>query len=135
MFYEKLERLCQEKGISLRKLTGELNISNANATFWKNGSIPRKSTIKKLADYFCVPVDYFYDDVPIEPIPATKKEVAPVGTTSRDEQSDYIMHALSSMPKDMLDNIEEICRLYNNDPGTDNQKLVNAIRSLLDLNK
>ena len=87
--------------------------------------------MQKIADYFGVTVNKLL----YEETSDAKKEVAPVGTTSRDEQSDYIMRALSSMPKDMLDNIEEICRLYNNDPGTDNQKLVNAIRSLLDLNK
>ena len=126
MFYDKLEQICVENGVAPSKVIKELGFSSSSVTTWKKSN-PSRTSIRKIATYFNVPTDYFESD--------TKKEVVPVGTTSRDEQSDYIMHALSSMPKDMLDNIEEICRLYNNDPGTDNQKLVNAIRSLLDLNK
>ena len=125
-FYEKFEKICVENGVAPSKVIKELGFSSSSVTTWKKSN-PSRTSIRKIATYFNVPTDYFESD--------TKKEVAPVGTTSRDEQSDYIMRALSSMPKDMLDNIEEICRLYNNDPGTDNQKLVNAIRSLLDLNK
>ena len=128
MFYDNFCKLCKGKNLKPTNVALEIGVSRATATKWKNGSIPSGDSLIKLADYFGVSVDYLLSD-------DTKKEVAPVGTTSRDEQSDYIMRALSSMPKDMLDNIEEICRLYNNDHGADNQKLVNAIRSLLDLNK
>lgn len=114
MFYEKLEKLCQEKGISLRKLTGELNISNANATFWKNGSIPRKSTIKKIADYFCVPVEYFYDTTPVEPIPAIKKETAEIidspEETERRQLIKTAAELASSMPTEKLRRLIKILK-------------------------
>lgn len=135
MFYDKLEQICKQNGISPSRMAVELKLSKSAVTRWKRGEGITNTTLKKISDYFGVPIGYFLDDDTNSTEEYTKKEVAPVGTTSRDEQSDYIMRALSSMPKDMLDNIEEICRLYNNDPGTDNQKLVNAIRSLLDLNK
>lgn len=61
-FYGKLTEICQENGITPRKLTTLLNISSANATFWRNGSVPRPRTIKKIAEYFGVPMSYFYDD-------------------------------------------------------------------------
>ena len=131
MFYDNFCKLCKDKKLKPTNVALEIGISRATATKWKKGSIPSGDSLIKLADYFGVSVNELLSDNAAD----TKKEVVPVGTTSRDEQSDYIMHALSSMPKDMLDNIEEICRLYNNDPGTDNQKFVNAIRSLLDLNK
>lgn len=130
MFYPKFVNLCSEKGVAPTKVILDLGISRSSVTTWKTKN-PSRANLKKIADYFGVSVDELLSDNATD----AKKEVVPVGTTSRDEQSDYIMRALSSMPKDMLDNIEEICRLYNNDPGTDNQKLVNAIRSLLDLNK
>lgn len=132
MFYNNLCTLCVSKNISVAKVMHDLGFSSGTATRWKQGTAqPSYKTLQKIADYFGVSVNELLSDNAAD----TKKEVVPVGTTSRDEQSDYIMHALSSMPKDMLDNIEEICRLYNNDHDTDNQKLVNAIRSLLDLNK
>lgn len=131
-FYDNFKELCAKNGISPSKVGEELGIGKSSVSAWKNKkSQPTYKTLQKIADYFGVTVNKLL----YEETSDAKKEVVPVGTTSRDEQSDYIMRALSSMPKDMLDNIEEICRLYNNDPGTDNQKLVNAIRSLLDLNK
>ena len=135
MFYDKLEQICKQNGISPSRMAVELKLSKSAVTRWKRGEGITNTTLKKISDYFGVPIGYFLDDDASSTEKYTKKEVVPVGTASRDEQSDYIMRAHSSMPKDMLDNIEEICRLYNNDPGTDNQKLVNAIRSLLDLNK
>ncbi len=115
MFYEKLEKLCQEKGISLRKLTGELNISNANATFWKNGSIPRKSTIKKIADYFCVPVEYFYDTTPVEPIPAIKKETAEIIDSPKEAERRQLlrqaMEMASTLSDDKLRRLIEILKI------------------------
>lgn len=37
----------------------ELGLSTAIATKWKNGSIPRDTTLLKIADYFGVSVEYF----------------------------------------------------------------------------
>lgn len=130
-FYNNFLYLCKQKNVLPTVAVVDMGFQKSVATRWKNGTVPRDFNLLKVADYFGVSVNELLSDNAAD----AKKEVAPVGTTSRDEQSDYIMRALPSMPKDMLDNIEEICRLYNNDPGTDNQKLVNAIRSLLDLNK
>ena len=58
MFWEKFVSLCAEKGISPNGACAELGLSNATATKWKNGSIPRNTTLKKVADYFGVSVSY-----------------------------------------------------------------------------
>ena len=58
MFWDNLIKLCNNRGISPNGVCLELGLSNATATKWKNGAIPRNATLKKIADYFGVSVDY-----------------------------------------------------------------------------
>ena len=61
-FYKKVEKLCQDKGISLTRLTIDLGISKSNQTSWKRGSKPQNKTISNIAAYFGVPISYFSDN-------------------------------------------------------------------------
>lgn len=78
MFWERFVALCNEKGISPNGVCSELGFSNATATKWKNGSAPRATTIRKIADYFGVSVSYLIgvvdDPDPIALIDPSKKE-------------------------------------------------------------
>jgi transcriptional regulator with XRE-family HTH domain len=47
------------KPLQVVKATG---IATGSITKWKNGTIPTTTTIKKLADYFGVTVEYFFTD-------------------------------------------------------------------------
>lgn len=58
MFWNNLNTLCAKQGISIAKLCSELNLSNSISTKWKKGTLPNNSTLKKIADYFGVSVDY-----------------------------------------------------------------------------
>lgn len=58
MFWKTLSNLCNERGVSPNGVCAELGLSNATATKWKNGAIPRQSTLRKIADYFGVSVSY-----------------------------------------------------------------------------
>ncbi len=61
-FYKKLNSLCAKNGTSVTAVAVALGYSGSSATTWKNSKgMPRSSTVKKIADYFSVPVDYFYD--------------------------------------------------------------------------
>ena len=61
-FYEKLNGLCIQKGTSVTAVAVNLGFSRSLVTTWKNSKgMPRSSTVKKIADYFSVSVDYFYD--------------------------------------------------------------------------
>ena len=68
-FYEKVLPLCQKRGISITSLALSVGHSDATSVKWKRGSNPRPSTVKKIADSFGVPVEYFYDEVS-QPSPA-----------------------------------------------------------------
>lgn len=56
--YEKVKKLCKEKGISIYSLEKELKLSNGSIIKW-NKSIPRAETMLKLSKYFNVPIEYF----------------------------------------------------------------------------
>lgn len=56
-FFTMYNRLCAEKGISASAAAEKIGLSNSTVTSWKNGALPRRPTIKKVADYFGVTVD------------------------------------------------------------------------------
>lgn len=62
-FYEKLEFLCKNRGITVTSLANELGYSSSAGTTWKKSKgLPRNSTIKKITDYFGIPITYFSDE-------------------------------------------------------------------------
>lgn len=60
-FYHRLKELCKAKKISMSALAKEIGLSNSAATYWKRGSMPKYETLKKIADYFGVTVEWLSD--------------------------------------------------------------------------
>ena len=60
VFYNRLKSLCQERGITLSKVGDEagVKISSATLTRWRDGVMPRPTTLKALADCFKVDIAY-----------------------------------------------------------------------------
>lgn len=58
MFYERLVTLCAEKGTNPTALCDALGLSQSAATRWKQGSVPRDTTLNKIAKYFGVTPEY-----------------------------------------------------------------------------
>jgi transcriptional regulator with XRE-family HTH domain len=58
MFWDNFVDLCLQNGGSPNFVAQQLGITSGSVTGWKNGSVPRNSTLKKIADYFGVTVDY-----------------------------------------------------------------------------
>lgn len=56
-FYERLENLRKNKGISQGDLEKELGFSNGSISKWKK-STPTHERLQKVANYFDVTVDY-----------------------------------------------------------------------------
>lgn len=61
MVFEKVEALCKEKGVSIYKTEKDIGLSPSSICKWKK-SMPSAKTLKLLAEYFDVPVEYFLDD-------------------------------------------------------------------------
>lgn len=58
MFKNIFEQLCVSRGVAPSKVCQELGLSNATYSCWTEESVPRKTTLLKIADYFGVTVDY-----------------------------------------------------------------------------
>ncbi len=55
--YEIIKHLCKQKKISVYHLEKVLELSTGSVCKWQN-SMPRADTLKKIADYFGVSVDF-----------------------------------------------------------------------------
>lgn len=63
--YEKIKALCEREGFAVSALEHKipnLSINRSSITGWKKGSKPRADKIKKIADYFGVPISYFSEE-------------------------------------------------------------------------
>lgn len=60
MLYEKVEAACKEQGVSIAKLEKDCGIGNATVRRWDK-AFPRINTLKKVADYFNKPIEYFLE--------------------------------------------------------------------------
>lgn len=61
-FWLQLIKLCNQRNLHPYNVTQAIGMNNAAATDWKNGAVPRDTNLKKIADYFGVPVEYFKED-------------------------------------------------------------------------
>lgn len=70
-FYETYRQLCQKAGKSDNAVAAEIGLSNSTVTTWRQGALPRRPTIKKVADYFGVTVEEMmgYSDIEKKPAP------------------------------------------------------------------
>lgn len=61
--YEKFEVLLKQNDKSAFRVAKDTGISTATLSSWKRGDYtPKMDKIKIIADYFGVPLSYFYDD-------------------------------------------------------------------------
>ena len=58
MFWDIFVNLCAQNGESPNKVAKNLSIASGTVSEWKKGRVPQNATLKKIADYFGVTVDY-----------------------------------------------------------------------------
>lgn len=60
--YEKFAKLLVNKGVSAYAVSKATGIPRSTFSDWKAGrSVPKTMKLKKIADYFGKPIDYFLD--------------------------------------------------------------------------
>ena len=77
----RLKELRNAKGLYQKDIANELNIAISTYSYWEQGKIePDNTTLKKLADYFGVSVDYLLgcDEQPTQSIFDTYPNIRPV---------------------------------------------------------
>lgn len=70
MFFDNFDRYCKQLGKTNSEVTKAIGLDPSSCTGWRNGSVPRNGTLKKLADYF---------GITVEELMGTKKEPAGMG--------------------------------------------------------
>ena len=58
MFKKIFIDLCNQKGVSPSYVCGQIGISPAAFSQWSDTTVPRHSTVKNVATYFNVSIDY-----------------------------------------------------------------------------
>ena len=61
-FYDKFDKLCEERGKKKSPVCIDLGLSKSTWIRWRDGAVPESKTMKRIADYFGVPVAYLADD-------------------------------------------------------------------------
>lgn len=60
MIYDKIKELCKNMGISVNQVEKKLNFSNGMISKWGK-SEPTATNLKKVADFFGKPIEYFLE--------------------------------------------------------------------------
>ena len=62
MFYDKFLELCNQKNKTPSVVADELGFARSSITKWKSGATLRSANLKRVSDYFGVPVSYFSEE-------------------------------------------------------------------------
>lgn len=57
-FYQTFIQLCKERGVAPSNVAQEIGLNKSSVSYWKKGAIPKAETLKAIAQYFNVTVDY-----------------------------------------------------------------------------
>ena len=88
MFWERFSDMCVSVGKAPNAVAKELGIPSGSITAWKNGTTPRNSTAKNIADYFGVRVEFLlYGGDPEE---EKEKSPTPVGVELSETKKNLI---------------------------------------------
>lgn len=98
-FYEKYTDFCRKKGETPNGVAIACGLSNATATHWAQGAVPRMSTAIKLAEYLGISVVDLVPDAESKEKPALPKQD---GRDPEDEELDSLLPRLTRDQKRML---------------------------------
>lgn len=95
MFYDKFLELCNQKNKSPSVVADELGFARSSITKWKSGATLRSANLKRVSDYFGVPVSYFSEEAP-------ETEKAPMSNDIGEENILRMYRSLSTEEKGAL---------------------------------
>lgn len=108
MFYENFEEICAKRGISPSAVGVEIGLNKSTPSAWKkNGTIPKESELKAIADILECDVSDFFR-------PKGKVEYYFVDASSisgADQKFTELVHRFTENARDM-ENVAEILRVY-----------------------
>lgn len=79
MFKQNFINICIERGVAPTTVLRQIGLSNATFSCWTDESVPRKTTLTKIADYFGItPDDLLRDPAENTPTPAEPVATSPL---------------------------------------------------------
>ena len=62
-FYDRLEKVCRAKGMTVSFVCDKLGISRSLPAYWRRAeTTPAPATVRKIAEYLNIPLGYFFDE-------------------------------------------------------------------------
>ncbi len=81
MFKQNFVNICVERGVAPTTVLKEIGISHATFTSWTESSVPRQTTLTKIADYFGItPDDLLRDPAENAPTSAEPASTSPLSS-------------------------------------------------------
>lgn len=118
MFYEYLDSLCAERGLTVTELMKKLNLNPSSASRWKSkGYLPSRANAKLIADYFGITVSELMKGATETKTPVTNKD---------DELNEYL---------DELRNRSEMRMLFKLAKGATKEDVEQAVKIIEALRK
>ena len=90
MFWEIYSNLCREQRKAPTAVLVDLGLSKGSIAKWKEGAVPRGTTLLKIAEYFGVTPDYL--------LGKEETEKAPAEDLSEGER--MVLEAIRGLPED-----------------------------------
>lgn len=116
MFKENFIRLCNERGEYPSAVCKKVGITPAAFSQWTEDTVPRKTTLVKVADYFGVSVSYLLgvvdDPNPIALIDPTKKDPPLLRLAEEASRQAEALAALSGLVDQLTNEQVEELRKY-----------------------
>lgn len=111
--YSKFEKLLKDNHLTPYKVGKETGISTATLSSWKNGDYePKPEKIQKIADYFGVPLSYFYEEDE-QPSYYIDPEVAEIAQALHDDPNMRgLFNAARNLSKEDIVKFKEIIEGY-----------------------
>lgn len=111
-FSERLQNLMKEKGVKWKAVSEELKIGINQKRYWEtHDNIPDGETLKKLADYFDVGIQYLMGETDNR---GTKKAPTPVTGAEAGEAKKAILNLIDDMSDDQLQKLETLIQAAKN---------------------
>ena len=101
MFWKNLCRLCNDRQTTPNTVCKELKLSSATATHWKNGAVPRDTTLHLIADYFGITVEDLLRD------PAISENAISVSANTHAE-ADAALKLSSPLSAEFYDLVDQL---------------------------
>ena len=96
MFYDILQGLCREHGLSVSAALKIMGVSSGNISHWKKGRLPKGRTLRRMAQFFDVPIDFLIGDKQ-KLLAAQQERLLSLFASVPEEKREQILQAFETM--------------------------------------